>query len=247
MPDCFTRLGGSQYVDSPATGPYRRYLIEELVPFLDAQVRTIPDRDHRGVLGKSSGGYGALCLGMTHPETFGAIACHSGDLAFDLCYVPEFPAAARTLGAAPSPEAWLERLESQVKREWRDTSVLCTLCMAACYSPDPAKPPPLALDLPFDLHTCELIPEVMARWYAHDPVRMIEDPACQAALRSLRLCYLDCGTRDEFNLQFGARILARRLRSLELEHIHEEFDDGHRSTTYRYDHSIPRLARCLTP
>src|SRR5262245_51575291 len=91
MPDCFTRFGGSQYVNSTATGRYQDHLVHELVPWIDAHYRTLPSRDHRGVAGKSSGGYGALVLGMRHAATFGAIACHSGDIAFDYCYRPDLP------------------------------------------------------------------------------------------------------------------------------------------------------------
>ncbi|MEM7261997.1 MAG: alpha/beta hydrolase-fold protein, partial [Planctomycetota bacterium] len=78
FPDAFTALGGNQYIDSTAIGPYARYLTEELVPFVDAEFRTLAARDHRGLFGKSSGAYGALVHGMLHPETWGAVACHSG-------------------------------------------------------------------------------------------------------------------------------------------------------------------------
>ncbi|MBN1965312.1 MAG: esterase, partial [Anaerolineae bacterium] len=66
MPDCFTRYGGSQYLNSSALGRYEDYLIDEIVPFVDAHYRTLTDRAHRGVIGKSSGGYGALVQAMRH-------------------------------------------------------------------------------------------------------------------------------------------------------------------------------------
>ncbi|HEC21514.1 MAG TPA: esterase, partial [Chloroflexi bacterium] len=74
FPDCFTHYGGSQYLNSSAVGRYEDYLIEELIPFSDAHLRTLPTREHRAVLGYSSGGYGALMLAMRHPNTFGAAA-----------------------------------------------------------------------------------------------------------------------------------------------------------------------------
>src|ERR1051325_10467106 len=70
LPDCFTHLGGSQYVNSPALGDYEDYVIRELVPFVDGRYRTLASAEHRGVIGKSSGGYGALMLGMRHPDVF---------------------------------------------------------------------------------------------------------------------------------------------------------------------------------
>jgi len=83
MPDCFTRYGGSQYLNSTATGRYQDHVVGELVPWADATFRTLGAREHRGVMGKSSGGYGALVFGMRHAATFGAIACHSGDIEFE--------------------------------------------------------------------------------------------------------------------------------------------------------------------
>ena len=91
MPDAFTRFGGSQYLDSSATGRYETHVVEELVAMVDARYRTLPGRDHRGVAGKSSGGYGALVLGMRHADVFGAVACHSGDMCFDYCYRGDLP------------------------------------------------------------------------------------------------------------------------------------------------------------
>ena len=91
FPDCFTAYGGNQFVNSSAIGNYADYLHVELVPYVDRQYRTLASREHRALVGKSSGGYGALVNGMLHPEVWGAIACHSGDLYFDYCYRADFP------------------------------------------------------------------------------------------------------------------------------------------------------------
>jgi enterochelin esterase family protein len=247
MPDCFTRLGGSQYVDSPATGRYRRYLIDELVPFVDGEFRTLADRDHRGVMGKSSGGYGAICMGLQESETFGAVACHSGDMMFELCYGAEFHKVANALPEERKLLPWFKELESRNKREWKEMAILNILCMAACYSPSPQGESPLAFVLPFDLHTLEMRRAVWDRWLAHDPLRMVDDASCQEALRSLKLLFIDCGTRDEFHLHFGARAMVKKLASHGIAHTYEEFDDGHMSITYRYDRSLPLLSRALSP
>ena len=84
-----------------------------------------------------------------------------------------------------------------------------------------------------------------SRWLAHDPLELIERQENQTALGSLRALFFDCGTRDEFFLDFGARKLSRRLRELSITHEHQEFDDGHRDLSYRYDVSFPRLAAAL--
>jgi enterochelin esterase family protein len=82
MPDCATRFGGSQYLDSTATGRYEDHVVRELVKLVDGKYRTLAGREHRGIMGKSSGGYGSLVLAMRHPDVFGAVACHSGDMYF---------------------------------------------------------------------------------------------------------------------------------------------------------------------
>src|SRR3954453_8036508 len=91
FPDCFTALGGNQYVNSSAIGPYADYLVREIVPFVDREFRTLASREHRGCFGKSSGGYGAIVHGMKYASTWGAIADHSGGSYFDFVYYCDWP------------------------------------------------------------------------------------------------------------------------------------------------------------
>jgi enterochelin esterase-like enzyme len=81
--DCWTSLGGSQFLDSPGTGRYLTYLCDEVVPWVDARYRTMAEREHRGIAGKSSGGYGAMVVPMLRPDVFGALASHAGDALFE--------------------------------------------------------------------------------------------------------------------------------------------------------------------
>src|SRR5688572_4895561 len=91
LPDCFTSLGGNQYVNSSAIGPYADYLLEEIIPFVDGEFRTLASREHRACFGKSSGGYGAIMHGMKYAEHWGAIANHSGDAYFEFVYAADWP------------------------------------------------------------------------------------------------------------------------------------------------------------
>ncbi|HMA36934.1 MAG TPA: alpha/beta hydrolase-fold protein [Chloroflexia bacterium] len=241
LPDCFTRYGGSQYLNSTATGPYESYLVEEIIPYVDHHYRTLAGAPARGVFGKSSGGYGALMMGMRHPDLFSAVACHSGDLFFDLCYRPDFPAAANAIQKAGGLPAWIQAFEAKARKEGSDIAVMEVIAMAACYSPNPAAP--LGFDLPFDLYTCVLRDAVWARWLAWDPIQMLDRYA--EALRGLRLLFLDCGTRDEYNLHYGARRLVQLLQERGIAYEHEEFDDGHMNIPYRYDVSLPKIAAAL--
>lgn len=241
LPDCFTLLGGSQYLDSPAQGPYQRHLWEELCPAVEA---AFPTNGRHGLAGRSSGGYGAFVQAVGRPEKVRAIACHAGDMAFELVYPAGFPALAQALDQHDGAENFLAAFRaSSKKRSGGWFMAVQTLCMAACYSP--AEGAPLGIELPFDPHTLELREEVWARWLAHDPLRMIERPEVQAALRGLDLLFFDCGSRDEYALQYGQRRLVRRLAELGIAHEAEEFEDGHRSTSYRFDVSLPKLVRVL--
>jgi S-formylglutathione hydrolase FrmB len=243
MPDCFTRFGGSQYLDSSATGRYMSHVVEELVPFVDRTFRTIPDRGHRGVMGKSSGGYGAWALAMMHPGTFGAMASHSGDCYFDYCYRGDVPRFCAAVQAAGGVEKWFAEFERKIQKKHEDLTVLNILGMAAAYSPNPSAP--LGIDLPCDLETGAFRDEVWRRWLQLDPLRMLEEKRYADALRAMELVYLDCGTKDEWFLHLGARLMAGKLSDLGIAHHHEEFDDGHMNVQYRYDVSLPRMAKAL--
>jgi S-formylglutathione hydrolase FrmB len=238
MPDCFTYYGGSQYINSSARGNYEDYLTQEIVPFVDEHFRTIPDRLSRAVMGKSSGGYGALIMGMRHSDVFGLVCSTAGDAYFDLCYTGDFAKAFRKIKG--DPVEFMTRFHSTEQHGNDDHHALNIIGMSACYSPNGT-----SYDLPFDLETGEIRDDVWRRWLEHDPVRLVEKHV--ENLRSLKLLYLDAGTRDEFALDIGARVLAKKLLDSNIEHIHEEFDDGHMRISYRYDRSLELISdRILT-
>jgi S-formylglutathione hydrolase FrmB len=238
MPDCFTRLGGSQYINSEATGNYEDHLVEEIIPQIDARYRTLALRQHRGIVGKSSGGYGALVQGMRHPDLFGAVASHAGDCAFELCYLPDFAKFVAELSHHGTIEAFLEHFAAAKAPDNKSIMMMNVLAMAAAYSPNSSRSPVRA-DFPFDLETAELVPEVWERWLAWDPVRMVSHHG--GALSDMQLIYLDAGLSDEFHLQLGARILSRRLTEAGIVHFREEFEGGHFNINHRYDVSFPKL------
>lgn len=240
MPDCFTRLGGSQYVNSSYTGRYEDHLVRELVPFVDQHYPTLPGR--RGVMGKSSGGYGAMRLSMRHSGVFCAAASISGDCHFEYGYAAEFLAALRGLeSAGGDPAAFLESFFAAPTLDGDGHAVINLLAMSACYSPNPDCA--LGFDLPIELGTGRRRDDVWQRWLAFDPVNLIEQHASD--WRSLDWLHLECGKRDEFHLQFGLRILRERLTALEIPHEHEEFDGGHFGTDDRYLELLPRMIAAL--
>ncbi len=246
FPDGSTRVGGTQWFDAPAVGRYQTYVAETVVGEVEARFGTLALREARAVVGKSSGGYGALRMGRDRPDVFAHVGCHSGDAGFEYCYLMDLPKAAAALLGTPSPAEWLEAAVArarETKLRGDDMTVLNVIAMAAHYSPEPGAP--LGLALPFEPATARLRPEVWARWLAEDPVRFV--PASLDAYRRLETIFLDCGTRDEFHLRWGARMVAESLRAGGVEPVHQEFEDGHMGVNYRYDASlaviVPRLAR----
>jgi enterochelin esterase-like enzyme len=242
FPDCFTRFGGSQYVNSSAVGRYEDYMVQELVSFVDEEFRTIVDRDHRAVIGYSSGGFGAIWLSMRHPDIFGAVASHSGDMGFEYCYWPDIAGTVRMLGSMGGLEGYLRSFGQNAKtKDWYST--LNIVGMSACYSPNAEAPG--GFDLLCDSATGAIREEVWARWKEFDPVRA--SSSYSEAFQSLRTLYFDCGIRDEFNMFLGARMLHQQLERADIAHTYDEFDGGHQGINWRYDISLPVIVHAIAP
>ena len=238
--DAWTSLGGSQFVDSPVIGRYHTYLCDEIVPWVDARYRTLVSRDHRAIAGKSSGGYGAMITPLLRPDLFGALATHAGDALFENCYLRDFPVVVRALR---------DRYEGSYERFWEDfrsrpgiakpddAELVNTWGMAAAYS---------AGELPINIETGELVPEVWERWLEWDPVRMAR--AKPEVVRSWRGVYIDAGRSDEYYLDLGAEAFRRVCEELGAQDIRFELFDGkHGGITWRYPLALRYLAERLAP
>ena len=242
--DCWTSLGGSQFVDSPATGRYHTYLCEEVVPWIDAHYRTLPEREHRGIAGKSSGGYGAMITPMLRPDLWGGLATHAGDALFETCYFSEFREAARLLREYydGSYENFWQDFRSRPAFSRNGDDVLTNQwAMAACYSADENG----TIHLPFDITTATLIPAVWERWLAWDPVRMV--PSHAESLRAMRAIYIDAGRRDQYYLDLGAEAFRQALAEIGRHDVFFELFNGtHSAIEYRYPLSLKYLAERLS-
>ncbi len=241
FPDCFTALGGNQYINSSAMGRWADFLLQEAVPEVERQIGCGgPGR--RGIFGKSSGGYGAIAHAMLYPDFWSAAACHSGDMGFEHVYLPEFPRVLRALAPFKNDiQAWLEAFRAKKKTADADVHVLMMLAMCATYDPDPSAY--MGVRLPVDSETCEVIPARWANFMAHDPVVMAE--YLGPGLASMKALFIDCGDVDQYNLVYGARRLHRLLTRQGIGHTYEEFPDNHSSIDYRMDVSLPLLAKAL--
>jgi hypothetical protein len=240
--DAWTAYGGSQFVDSPGTGRYHSYLCDEVVPWVDQHYRTLPDAAHRAIMGKSSGGFGAMITPMLRPDLFGALATHAGDSLYEYSYIPEFAKDARHLRKYGGDiMRWWEDFRSRVAfTKEEDHDLLMLLGVSACFSAREDG----SVELPFDPATGVLRPAVWQRWLDWDPVRMA--PKYASALRSLRAIWIDAGTRDEWYLDLGAEAFRAALRDAGVAGDvirFELFDASHMSIDYRYPLSLAWLCQ----
>ena len=242
--DAWTAYGGSQFVDSAGTGKYHTYLCDEVVAFVDARYRTLAHAAHRGIQGKSSGGFGAMITPMLRPDLFGGLASHAGDALYEYCYIPEFAKAVRALREWDgSIERWWDDFRSrEAFTRPDDHTLLMTLGVAACFSAAEDATPVL----PFEPTTGALVDEVWQRWLAWDPVRMV--PGHAEALAGLKAIWIDAGTRDEWYLDLGAIAFRDALAGVGVTDVHFEFfDGGHGGIDHRYPLSLAYLAERLSP
>jgi S-formylglutathione hydrolase FrmB len=243
--DCWTSLGGSQFLDSPATGRYHTYLCDEVVPWIDAQYRTLAQREHRGIAGKSSGGYGAMITPMLRPDLWGGLATHAGDALFEICYLPGFRESVRALRdsyAGSFEKFWQNFRTRPAFSKSGDGSLTNDWCMAACYSADEDG----TVHLPYDTVTGELSPEIWERWLRWDPVRMVAKNV--DTLHTMKAIYIDAGKHDQFFLDLGAEAFRRALEQIGVTDVFFELFDGtHMSIEYRYPLSLKYLAERLAP
>jgi enterochelin esterase family protein len=244
IPDTWTRLGGASHLNTPAIGNYADYLLDEIIPFVDAHYQTLADSVHRAIMGRSSGGYAAIYHAMTRPGLFAAVADHSGDSYFEYMAIPEIARLHMNLNRFGGLDGFMADTKLNTPKNQAFYEMVSILTFAATFAPNPAAPH--GFDLPIDLDTGAIREDVWQRCLQFDPVRMVTNPACADALRNVKELFIDCGQFDEYNLQVGARLLSRALRQMDVPHTYEEYPGGHRGTHYRYDVSLPRLLRAIS-
>ena len=219
--DALTSLGGSQYVNSSAVGRYQDYIVQELVPLIDSRYRT---NGLRGCIGGSSGGIGSFTLATLYPDVFQGFADHSGDSAFEQSILHDIPAFVQAIAKYDYDVAsFVKQIPHIQPKDDAFNVILNFVAMSACYAPKPEAP--MGFELPFDVRTGKLFPEIWAKFLPHDPVNMVEPYADN--LRKLRYRFVDCGTKDQFHLYLGSRQLHEQLDAHNIDHIYEEYDSDH--------------------
>jgi Putative esterase len=242
FPDCFTKLGGNQYINSSAMGRWDDFLLSEMVPFVEKKFGC-GGAGKRGCFGKSSGGYGAMVHALLHPDFWSAAAVHSGDMGMELMYRHEFVPVLRALAKSGGGIGeWIDAFWATKKTKDSDVHIIMILAQAASFDPDPSQP--YGVRLPVTLDTCEIIEERWKNWLAWDPLTLVETRGPD--MKQMKALYIDCGDVDQYNLVYGARRMHRRLEAMDVPHVYEEFPDNHSAVDYRMDVSLPILAKALS-
>jgi enterochelin esterase-like enzyme len=179
LPDSKTVHNGSMYSSSVTTGDFEEFIARDLVAYIDAHYRTIPDRQSRGLVGHSMGGYGATRIGMKHSDVFGSLYIMS-----PCCLSPRPP-------VSPEIAKTLEAVKTPADSANLQFFARATLASAAAWSPDP-KNPPLYLDLPTRDGAPQ--PDVLAKWTANAPLAFIDQYI--AGLHRYRAISIDVGDQD---------------------------------------------------
>src|ERR1039458_5429205 len=188
LPDSKTLHNGSMYSSSVTTGDFEKFISHDVVAYMDAHYRTIPDRKSRGLVGHSMGGYGATRIGMKHSDVFGSLYIMSP------CCL-----SARTGGPAnPEIDKALDAVKTPQDSANLPFFARAQLASAAAWSPDP-KNPPLYLDLPIKDGTAR--PEVLAKWAANAPLAFNDQYI--GNLRQYRAITLDVGDQDRLRTDTG--------------------------------------------
>lgn len=222
--DALTSWGGSQFINSAATGNYEDYIINELVPALKNQFPISNKAADWCISGGSSGGYGALHLGSKYPDVFGYIGAIAPDCFFEASLLPDLyqalPLWEKYKQSGHNALHDLRNGKLMKHRNWHN--LLNAFGMAACYSPNGTTGDFM---LPLDVQTGEKIPALWEKWLAKDPIYFLEKRI--PGLKKCEGIYLDVGSKDNFNLQYGSRQISKLFKKHEIDHEYVEFDGNH--------------------
>lgn len=252
FPDVMSTLVGTQYLNSPSIGNYGTYIMDEILPFIQQKFR---HNGKVGVLGHSSGGYGALRLAIDFPKRIHAVSCQAGDMGFSTGYCGDLSLSIGPIRKVGSPMNYIKEYWTKSHFSHSEWAAMNILCMSAAYSPwsqievdtwskeENQSTFPAHVPVDFEKGTIDF--DLFLAWQKHDPICLIDEEQNRQSLSDLELLFLDAGAFDEYHLQLGARRFVQKLQTYGIQHQYEEFEGGHRGTSYRFDTTIPKLIRAL--
>jgi enterochelin esterase-like enzyme len=229
LPDSKTVHNGSMYSSSMTTGDFETFIARDVVAYVDAHYRTIPDRNSRGLVGHSMGGYGAARIGMKHPDVFGSLYIMS-------------PCCLSARGGGPANaanDAALAAVKTPADAAKLPFGLRAQLASAAAWSPNPQNPP-LYLDLPVGPNQ----QAVLAKWAANAPLAFIDQYI--GNLRQYRAIAIDVGDMDNLKVDTGK--LHDALTTYGIRHDFEIYPGTHTSNVaVRFQENVvPFFSRTLS-
>ncbi len=219
IPNQKTRMGGSFYTNSAATGNWEDFTVRELVAYVDGKFRTLARPSSRGLMGHSMGGYGAIKLGMKYPDVYGAVYAMS----------PAVLGWGGDLHSSNPAFANLQNISSPEDLTKYGFYAAAVVCLAQAFSPNP-KQPPFFVDLPFEVVRGVVSPAEPAftKWEENLPLNLVKQ--YRQNLLKLRGIRFDVGYLDEFtHIAPTTRALSMALTNLGVRHYFEEYNGDHRN------------------
>ena len=195
------QLGGSFYTNSPVSGNWEDYVVDEVVSLVDENFRTIKDGKARGICGFSMGGYGAYNIAFKHPDVFGAMLTMSPGLIAD----GDLPAALTTW----QNDGAFKRAYSQAfSPNENDTKTYGNIPQLTGTTEDNA---------------------IVADWengFGNINQKVEDYIALNNPLKAIKIVY---GDRDNYDwIPRGCEFLSKSLDEHGIEHVSESFNGGHR-------------------
>lgn len=238
FPDGTSKWGHSQYINSPSFGNYSDYICDELVDFVDSKYHTHKSANFRGIMGHSSGGFGALVNGFLRSDRFQYVCSSAGDTFFELSLLPGAIDALNEVEKSGSISKFFEEFFLNPNpSNWggKKMHAMMTLSLAPCYAPNPTKGP-LFGDVFFDLRDGQIIPEIWQKYLQWDPIHLVHRHKTTA--QKLKFIHLECGLQDEYGMLWGHRRLAKELGSLGISYQIDEYPGTHSGHNHRYTSRI---------
>jgi len=204
----------SSMTNSELNGDFEDYFVEDLVSRIDADYRTVADRDHRFATGHSQGGYGAVRAGLRHPELFSAVGAHAAPMSFEPL-------------AQIGPYMLLQDYPNGPPYDFRpDVGFVSKILFmfAAAFTPNLSNPPWL-VDLPFDEYG-QPDPVVFPRLVSQSNTRWAAEFKASGAELDI---YFEVGTQEELAADYLSQYFATVLDTLELPYTFRWFDGDHHS------------------
>jgi S-formylglutathione hydrolase FrmB len=245
FPDGNSKMGCSQYINSPSLGNYMDYICDEMTALVDEKFHTHKSSKFRAVMGHSSGGYAALIYAMKRPDAFHAFCSSAGDSFFEASILPAVIPAVSEIERAGSVDEFLEAMlehPNPLGQGYSKFITMLTLSLAPCYAPNPSKAP-LYGDLFFDLATGQIKQDIWQKYLSWDPVRLCDES--EDNLKKVGFLLLECGLQDEHAAQWGHRQLAEKFEKLDLNFEIHEYPGKHSGHNHRYEKRVERILNSM--